>query len=114
VIARAAIFAVAAAVSSVFFINFCGLVFQCGCTSLWAGADAHCNIHTPGAKHCPWCATGLGNTIWGVMVVVQAVLAFAFPKLRLPARAALALLAFPVVGAVAALVAGLASGYWAT
>ena len=111
-IARAAIFAVAAGVSSVFFINFCGLVFQCGCTFLWAGADAHCNIHTPGVKHCPWCAMGLGNTIWGVMVVVQGIIAFGFRKLSLPIRAGLALAAFPIIGGVAAAIAGFSSGYW--
>ena len=38
----------AAAFTSVFFIDFCNLVYQCGCRSLWAGADAACNIHTHG------------------------------------------------------------------
>ncbi|HSE41259.1 MAG TPA: hypothetical protein VLH08_10895 [Acidobacteriota bacterium] len=42
---------------SVFLLPLCGLVFQCGCTHLWAGADSHCNIHVPGKPDCPWCVT---------------------------------------------------------
>src|SRR5689334_23924999 len=39
-------FGVAAAITSVFFINFCATVFQCGCAALWSGGDAHCNVHS--------------------------------------------------------------------
>ena len=40
---------------AVFSFNLCDLVFDCGCESAWGAQADHCNIHTPGAKHCPWC-----------------------------------------------------------
>ena len=55
------IFLIAAAVTSIFFINFCATVFQCGCQSLWGAAAKMCNIHHArmhGGKGCPWC------TLW--------------------------------------------------
>ena len=33
----------------------CDLLFRCGCTWVWAGAAAHCNIHNPLPPHCPVC-----------------------------------------------------------
>ena len=55
---NALVFVAAAAVTSVFFINLCAAIFGCGCVSLWSGADAHCNIHLAGSRHCPWCLHG--------------------------------------------------------
>ena len=39
-------------------IPFCGMAFGCGCTWLWEGAAAHCNVFQPGPPDCPWCAHG--------------------------------------------------------
>jgi len=36
----------------------CGAFFRCGCTYLWAGGDAACNINNPAPPYCPWCVLG--------------------------------------------------------
>ena len=64
-------FAISFAVTSTFFINLCAFIFRCGCRSLWAGADASCNVHAAASRHCPWCSHGLeGYTL--VMTLVCA------------------------------------------
>jgi hypothetical protein len=114
-LARTFIFITAAAVTSALFINFCDLVYRCGCESLWAGAAVHCNIHNPDSRHCPWCSIGNGGAlaVWGTIVASQAAVTFAWPRIGWPMRAILALLAFPVIGGILALLVGLAKGYWA-
>ncbi|HEX9653375.1 MAG TPA: hypothetical protein VGA99_06670 [bacterium] len=60
--------------AAIFLIPFCGWMYQCGCTFLWAGADRYCNIHHADAPHCPWCVAGekplsaalLGLAIFGL------------------------------------------------
>ena len=44
------------AVIAVFFLPACDLIYNCGCTHLWAGADTHCNIHNPAPPNCPFCS----------------------------------------------------------
>jgi hypothetical protein len=109
-----AIFLGASTVTSLFFINFCGTVFQCGCQSLWSGADAHCNIHNPTGRHCPWCAVGAAGqySIYGAMVVAQALLSHLPLVWNWPRRLAATLLAFPMIGLIAAWVLGWTTGYW--
>jgi hypothetical protein len=111
---NALIFVAAAAITSVFFIDFCAAIFRCGCVSLWRGADAHCNIHLAGSHHCPWCAHGLAASAipWLLIVIAQAAISF-WPR-GIPAvpRLAAALLAFPLAGALIALAYGISSGYW--
>jgi hypothetical protein len=100
-------------VTSILFIDFCNLVYACGCRSLWAGADAMCNVHNAHGRHCPWCAVGLVGSVmvWLAIVAVQVGLA-----LRLSAgwtmRALATFGAFPVVGGMIAVVMGWAQGYW--
>ena len=108
------VFLVAAGITSVFFIDFCSLVYQCGCRSLWAGAATHCNIHLEGVRHCPWCAAGvLGQAaVYGGIVGAQGFISFRLPQIKLFSRSALAAAAFPVVGGMFALVFGFAHGYW--
>lgn len=109
---RVAVFVVAATVSSVFFIDFCNLIYACGCKSLWAGAAESCNIHTHGAKHCPFCAIGtVGSySVWGVIVVVQGLVAFS--RLDFVSTLLGSLAAFPVTAGVLAVALGLWMGYW--
>lgn len=109
---RAVICVVAVAFTCVFFINFCNLVYRCGCTYLWAGAADHCNIHT-GPKHCPFCAIGQAGqgAVWLSMVIPQVWIAFA-SRLGFVSRFAAALAAFPVMGLLAAVVIGWPMGYW--
>jgi hypothetical protein len=110
--ARLAVFLGAAALTSVLFINFCHLVFQCGCRSLWGGAADHCNIHTAGVPHCPWCTSDAGSVSFAAIVLVQALIAFWPGGGGFPGRLAGAVAAFPVVGGICALVSGLVTGYW--
>jgi hypothetical protein len=111
---RALIFGGSAAMTCVFFINFCNLIYHCGCQSLWAGADAHCNIHTPGVRHCPWCSYGVvGEAVAFLAVIVPQFAASFWPgRLHGAWRLALALIAFPVSGALVAAVFGIITGYW--
>ena len=108
------IFLAAATVNSAFFINFCAIVFQCGCASLWSGADARCNVHLGGSHHCPWCANGLAASIvpWALIAAVQAAISFWPRPIRTSLRLIAAVGAFPVAGTVIAVGYGLASGYW--
>src|SRR5512145_547443 len=103
---KALIFVAAAAVTSALFINFCDLVYQCGCESLWAGAADHCNIHDAESRHCPWCSIGNAGAfaVWGTIIASQAAITFGLPQLGPPARALLALAAFPVVGGILAVI----------
>lgn len=108
----AAIFAASATVTCTFYINFCSLVFRCGCQSLWAGAAMACNIHAAHGKHCPWCSHGkLG---YGVVLAFMLI-----PQLVASTRGgwwlwrlSAALLMFPIAGGVAALAIGMWDGYW--
>ena len=111
---RTLIFAAAAMLTSVFFIDFCAAIFACGCASLWAGADAHCNIHLAASRHCPWCAHGRTAAAipWALIVVVQAAISFWRRPLSVGVRLSSAVAAFPVSGAVLALAYGIATGYW--
>jgi hypothetical protein len=112
--ASAAIFLAGAAVTSVLFINLCGAIFQCGCVSLWAGADKHCNIHAHSGKHCPWCSYGETGyyTVYGSMVGTQAILSFLPRRRSWLGRLLACLSAFPAVGLVMAFAFGMATGYW--
>ena len=111
---RGLLFAAAAAAASVFFIDYCHLIYDCGCVSLWAGGAAHCNIQTPGPPNCPYCAkSDLASGALVSTVLAQAAALFAPGRLGTLRRAGLALLAFPVVVGAVGLVAGMALGYWA-
>ena len=112
--ARTSVFLAAAAFASLLFINACGLFYQCGCEAWWAGGSAHCNIHNAAGPHCPWCLDGgaRGGIVYGLVLAVQAVIAFRRGKAGWLKRLGLALLAFPVIGGLSALVFGLATGYW--
>jgi hypothetical protein len=109
-----AVFLTAAAVTSLGFLSFCDLFYGCGCRAPWAGAADFCNIHVPGVRHCPWCSYGyLGGAIpYGAILIAQALVAFWPAALSLWLRLAGALIAFPVVGGVVAVIFGWLSGYW--
>lgn len=111
--ASIAIFLASASLTSVFFINVCHLVFRCGCDFLWAAADAHCNIHNPTGKHCPFCSFGYAGYAGIFCTLVAAQAAFSFlPGWKWTARLAAAILAFPLVFGILAVVLGLYTGYW--
>ena len=111
---RVALLALGATVVSVAFLDFCDLVYDCGCRASWAGAADACNVHDPDPPHCPWCATGwVGAWVpYGTIVLVQGVAALWPGRLGLAYRALLVLLAFPLVGGLNGLVFGWVMGYW--
>ena len=104
----------AAVVTSVLFLDFCNLMYACGCRSWWAGADAMCNIHHADARHCPWCTIGLSGSfaVWLAIVGTQASFA-----LRSGGgwfvRSLTTFGTFPFLGGIIALAIGWAQGYWA-
>ena len=112
---RGALFLAAAGLSAALFLQFCDLIFQCGCRAFWSGADAACNVHVAGTPNCPWCAHGaLGSLPFVAVLVTQAVLAFAPMRGGWPIRIAATLLALPIVGGLGGLIFGLVDGYWAS
>ena len=113
VIARLACLALALGVTYVLFIQYCDLIFACGCQPLWAGASSSCNIHAPAPPHCPWCLYEGSFGWWSMsgISVTQAGLAL-WPGAFGWRRVIIVFLAFPVIGGVAGVAAGLATGYW--
>jgi hypothetical protein len=111
---KALVLLIAAGVAGAVFINVCDLFYQCGCRSWWNGAAQSCNIHTPNVPHCPWCVSGgaWGYLSFGLIVLMQAMVAFRPSPAGFVLRLLLALLAFPVVGGILALIFGWYTGYW--
>ena len=112
--AKCAVFLAAAGLMSALFINFCDLVFGCGCGFLWTTGAAHCNIHNEHDRHCPWCAHGnTGYALAYTGVLIPQLLASFWPGTRAwYTRLGAALAAFPIFGGLIALVFGLYDGYW--
>jgi hypothetical protein len=92
------------ATSGVFFIDLCGVLFRCGCRSLWNGAAFACNIHAAEGPHCPWCEHPVagGAVAFFAMVAVQSWIVRRPGRFGLATRVALALAAFPVTTALIA------------
>ena len=110
---KLAILAAALAFTSAFFIQWCDLIYQCGCTYDWAGGADHCNIRQAGPPDCPWCASRLyGGIAYFFVVGAQAAVALG-PGRPTWGRLALALAASPAAAAVIGVAIGLWSGYWA-
>ena len=104
----------AATVTSVFFLDLCNLIFQCGCDHLWGAQDARCNIHNPTGRHCPWCSFGVAgySILYSGIVGVQFVLAFRPRRWHWTHRLTAAVAAFPVLGGLLGVLLGRATGYW--
>ena len=110
----AAIAAGSIAVTCVFFINLCNLIYQCGCRSLWDGADRACNVHLAGVKHCPFCSYGAAGYagVLALVLIPQLLVSWWPSRWDWRIRLMTALLVFPVMTAAVAVVLGIASGYW--
>lgn len=105
-------FGLAFAVMAVLFTDWCAVVFECGCRSIWNGAAEFCNIHAAAPPHCPWCAhpllggaTAFFAALGGQWLAVYRVRAAAVVRL------ALALAAFPLLSGLAAWVQSWVWGY---
>ena len=106
-------FAISFAVTCLFFINVCNWLFDCGCQSLWAGADAMCNVHLAHVKHCPICSRGMPGYA-AVMAAVSApqLAASAWLPRDRATRIAICLLLFPAGMMIVGGLLGLHDGYW--
>ena len=102
------------AVTSVVFVDFCDLLFACGCDALWSGGVAGCNIHEAAGPHCPWCEHPLlgGGVAFLSVLAAQAWAIFGPVRIGLPVRLALAFGALPAVGGAAGLLQAWLWGYW--
>ena len=56
------VLALAGALSAATLHRVCDAIYGCGCTWVFAGAAAHCNIHAPQPPHCPACTRLLPGT----------------------------------------------------
>lgn len=105
-------FGVSFAVTCVFFLDVCAWLFECGCRSLWAGADATCNIHAVG-RHCPVCSHGVaGYAAMMTALCAPQLLASTWSNWSLPVRTILCLAIFPAAFVGAGLLLGVSDGYW--
>jgi hypothetical protein len=106
-------FAVSFAVTCVFFIDVCAWIFDCGCHSLWAGADALCNIHTPDSRHCPFCSHGPAGyaAVMAAVSVPQFALS-AWTRWSRTTRMMLCLLLFPAMMGAVGVLLGAYEAYW--
>lgn len=115
---QALTFALAAVGAGVLFVDVCGLIFDCGCTSVWAGGAALCNVNHASGPHCPWCvhplagATAMGGVLLAQAGLIYGPLPFLAASVGLWGRLIAALLAFPLVAAVFGTVQGNWYGYW--
>ena len=111
--ARFSPFLISFGVTCTFFINLCAWIFQCGCRSLWAGADIACNVHAAHGHHCPWCIRGyLGEAIVLALMCAPQFAVAAFARWNWTTRTMAALAMFPAAGSVIALVYGAMDLYW--
>ena len=113
---RWAIFAATAGVAAFFAIDFCNLIYRCGCQGVFGAGALHCNIHDAHAmKHCPWCTHGGVGFVAGMLpvFVTQGWLAFTKRPLAPLKRLLGGWIAFPVLGGIGALLVGIAQKYWA-
>jgi hypothetical protein len=93
-------FAVVGLLAAAFAHPVCDLFFRCGCN--WLGA-AHCNIHTAGVPHCPWCTTRWAFPLVVLCWLIPARLAIAWSRRRYGRRARS--LAFGLAGLAAGMLA---------
>ncbi len=105
--------AISFTVTCLFFINVCDWMFDCGCRSLWAGADALCNVHLAGVRHCPICSRGIAGYT-AVMAAVSApqLAASVWLPFDKVTRIVLCLLLFPAGMIAVGGLLGLYDGYW--
>jgi hypothetical protein len=106
-------FAISFTVTCLFFINVCDWIFDCGCRSLWAGADAMCNVHIAGSRHCPICSYGIpGYAVVMTAVSLPQLAASLWLSTSFGARIVICLLLFPAGMIAVGGLLGLYDGYW--
>jgi hypothetical protein len=105
--------AISFTVTCLFFINICDWIFDCGCRSLWAGADALCNVHVANVPHCPICSRGIPGyaAVLAAVTAPQAAASIWIPFDRVT-RIVICVLLFPVGMIALGLALGTIDGYW--
>jgi hypothetical protein len=105
--------AVSVTATCAFFIDVCAWVFDCGCRSLWAGADIACNVHNVQPPHCPFCRHGIpGYTaVMAVVCLPQLAVSLRGPWSRMT-RLLACLALFPATMFAVGLLLGWVEGYW--
>lgn len=84
---------VAVVLSAVFFTPACGVLFLCGCTTLWQGAEKLCSINIGPPPPCPWCdSLALGAMGFAFAVTPLLLPWFMAGKRAIPAWTPLALI----------------------
>jgi len=106
-------FAISFTVTCLFFINVCNWLFDCGCHSLWAGADAMCNVHLAHVPHCPICSRGIPGyaAVMGMVTLPQFAASAWLGTTRLT-RTIVCLSLFPAGMAAVGALLGVYDGYW--
>ncbi len=90
---RASTFA-SVVLSIVFLTPACGLLFRCGCKTLWEGAEKLCSINIGPPPPCPWCDNLAVGALGAAFAVAPVVAPLAARKKReLPPWLPLALIA---------------------
>jgi hypothetical protein len=103
----------------IFIIPFCGFLFKCGCTWLWAGAAEKCvgMMDQHGAHHhCPWCSDAPFSffiPISAILVTQAALIILLWWRYRthILVQFAAGLFAFLAVGYLESLIHGWFSNY---
>ena len=81
---RVVLAAITVAIVSLTYHATCDMVFDCGCSWIFAGGTDTCDIHVPGPPDCPVCtnvAAGIAFSA-ALLAVWGAVVAFAAHRLR--------------------------------
>lgn len=66
---------VSVVLSIVFLTPACGVLFRCGCRTLWEGAEKLCSINIGPPPPCPWCE----NLSLGILGSTLAILPLVIP-----------------------------------
>jgi len=83
-------FLAVATLTAVLLTPVCGLLHRCGCTVLWSGGEAGCNVRQAQGPHCPWCEHRVLGAVAAVLIFAGQLLGFRVAKRRTsPAAAAL-------------------------
>ena len=106
-------FLVVALLTAVLLAPLCGLLHCCGCTALWSGGEARCNVHLPSGPHCPWCEHRLLGAAAAALILGGQAVVFRFMRQRSGTALAMvvAILALAPVGVLAGAVAWLPTDY---
>lgn len=81
---RAVLATITVAIVSLTYHATCDLVFDCGCSWIFAGGTDTCDIHVPGPPDCPVCtnvAVGIAFSA-ALLAVWGAIVGFAARRLR--------------------------------